>query len=529
MKAQGNRLVKRTLLGLVLALFLIGAAMQAARMMSDVKEEGQLNNCEGNIVWQASQIFPLRSAFRPIEHYPQVIFPYTPLYYVAVRVVSGVLKDPLLSGRVVSMAAALWIVGLFGLTVLKATRGYAPAGIRCFASACTCALALQLPAMIWVPLARVDLLGIALQFSALSVLCIRRFRFPNQMAAFFLLLLGLYTKQSLLAIPAASVLLIGLIRPSRALQLAGGFAATGLAVFLAFAWVTDGGTVRHWIIYNVHPFNLLAAIRQEYLGSKGLVAVIAAGLAAFWLAIPPASRARWRDRRALVSARLLHSRLRRVGLGFGLVATLGFLWSLGSGKEGADINYFLDWQLALCPLTGVFLVLCLREWEKQDHGMAILRPLLVLLLGATALQLGVDSMYACNSAIGLGREARRERAAARREEAELVKLIATFPGPVASENTVALVRAGKSIPFDPGLLKATAETGVFDENPLLKRVSDRFFDAFVLTDSASQFFSPRMLEAIHQNYQPYPFNGRHYLIYVRKGSAAARDVSPVAD
>jgi hypothetical protein len=511
--------MKRIVLGGVLAVLLMGAAFETARMVWDVQEKAQLDYEEGVILWQASQVFHLQSAFHRLEQYPHMVFHYTPLYHVVVRIVTGILGDPLLSGRLVSMTAALWIVGLFGWTVLKATRGYAPAGIRWFAAACTCALALQLPAMKWVPLARVDMLGLALEFSALSLLSIGRFRLSNQVVAFFLLLLGLYTKQSLVAIPAASVLLIGLIRPSRALRLAGGLAAAGVAVFLAFAWVTDGGTIRHWIIYNVNPFRAIHAISTEGAAATNLAAVIAMGLTAFWLTIPGASRATRRNWRAKVSARLWASPLRRTGLGFGLAAAFGFVVSLTSGKEGSSINYCLDWELALCPLTGVFLVLFLRGWERQDRGMAVLRPLLILLLGATALQLGVESALACNSAIGLTSGVRTggKRASYGREQAELVKVIATFPGPVVSENMMALLRAGKSIPFEPAIIKVTTDTGVFDESPLVKRTEEGFFDAFVLEpDLVRDHFSPRMLEAIHQNYRPYPFDGPHYLIYVRK-------------
>jgi len=512
--------VKRIVLGAVLAILLMGAVFQTARMIWDVQEKAELDYGEGEVLWQASQIFHLQSASHPLEQYPYLVFEYTPLYHVVVRIVTGVLGDPLLSGRVISMAAALWIVGLFGWTVLKATRGYASPGIRWFAAVCTCAFAIQLPAMRWVPLARVDVMGLALQFSALSVLSIRRFRLTNQVVAFFLLLLGVYTKQSLLAIPAASVLLIGSIRPSRALRLAGGLAAAGLAVFLAFAWATDGGTIRHWIVYNVNPFNLGGAIAAEWSASTNLAALIATGLAAFWLTIPGASGARWREWRAMASARLWGSPLRRVGLGFGLAAALGFVLSFGIGKEGASFNYCLDWQLALCPLLGVFLVLSLGGWERRDRGMAILRPLVILLLGAAGLQFGVDSAAACNSAIELtsGERARGGRSQYRREQAELAKVIATFPGPVVSENMMALLRAGKSVPFEPFIIKVTTETGVFDEGPLVKRTSERFFDAFVLGAGPSPGlrFSPRMLAAIHQYYRPYPFDGKHYLIFVRK-------------
>lgn len=509
--------MKKFVLGIVLTLFLLGAVLGAVRMLWSVNEKLELDYAEGIVLWQASQVFDLKSAFHPLAQYPHIVFHYTPLYHVVVRMLTGVLRDPLLSGRVVSMTAALWIVGLFAWTVLKATRGYAPAGIRWFGALIASACVLQLPAMQWVPLARVDMLGLALQFTSLCVLSVKPFRLRNQMVACCLLLLGLYTKQSLLAIPTASILLIGLIRPARAIRLACGLLASGVGVFLILAWATDGLIVRHWIFYNVNPFSWKHALDQELWASTNLAALIAIGLAAFWLTFPGANRARWHNWREAVSARLAGSSLRRTGLGFGLAVTFGFVISWGIGKDGANINYCLDWQLALCPLTGVFMVLFLRRGNQPDRGMAFLRPLLVLLLGATAVQLGVQSALDTNRAVGFTGSAREKRLVVLREYAALVKLISTFPGPVVSDNMLALLQAGKSIPFEPAIIKQTTDTGVFDESALVKRASDGFFDAFILgTNTYSLRFTPRMMAAIRRNYRPYPFSGANYVVYVRQ-------------
>jgi len=149
--------------------------------------------------------------------------------------------------------------------------------------------------------------------------------------------------------------------------------------------------------------------------------------------------------------------------------------------------------------------------------MALLRPLVILLLGTTALQLGLQSADTCNEALGLTRAASARRFEKRREEAELVNVIAKFPGPVVSTNMMALLQAGKPIPFEPAIIALTTETGVFDETSLVQKTSDRFFDAFVMDTWGSWgWFSPRMVEAIRQNYRPYAFNHGDYFIYVRK-------------
>jgi hypothetical protein len=200
------------------------------------------------------------------------------------------------------------------------------------------------------------------------------------------------------------------------------------------------------------------------------------------------------------------------------VVVIGFVNSFGIGKEGASLNYCLDWQLALCPLIGLFVILVSRIWAVQDRGMAFLRPMILFVAGVTGVQLCVQAALDCNKTIGLTRVAHRELVDKRREEASLVKLIASFPGPVVSENMTALMRAGKSIPFEPAIIKQTSSTGVFDETDLVKMTSDKYFDAFVLrTDMNNRsYFTPRMLQAMQESYRPYPFNGSDYSVYVRR-------------
>lgn len=492
----------------------LGASIQLLRMFSNLRDPAELDYGEGIILFQATQVLNLKSAFHPLEQYPHVVFHYTPLYHLAVRAVMAVLHDPLLSGRLVSLMATLWLIGLFVWTVLRATRRYAPDGVRWYAAALTGAWVLLIPTIEWSPLARVNMLGLAFQFTALSILTLKRFRLPGQVCAFGLLLLGLYTKQTMVAIPAASVILIGLIRPARALWLACGLAAAGSIVLLILAWATGGMIFRHWILYNVNPFRLKQALTLEWEHSRNLALLIGAGLAAFWLTVPAANGAAWRNWSHGVAARLAKSPLRRTGLGFGLVAILGFFVSWGIGKDGANMNYCLDWQLALCPLFGIFIVLLLRHWSLRDRGMRLLRPAFLLAMGATALAIGVQTLIECNNAAAWTGLAHQHRVTERQEDEELVKFISGLPGPVVSENMTLLLRAGKPVPFEPAIIKQTTETGVFDERELVQRTSDKFFDAFVLYTGTARM-TQNMWNAIRQNYHSSPFAGGTYTVYLR--------------
>jgi len=174
---------RRIVFGLLLALFAVGAALQGMRMLWAVSNPLELDYGEGIILWQASRLFDLKIAFPPLEQYPHLVFHYTPLYHTVVKILTGTLGDPLFTGRLVSLTAALWLVVLFAWIVLRATRGYAPARVRWFGALLTCCCALQLPTMQWVPLARVDMLGLALQFTAMSLIVVNGTRLRNQAPA----------------------------------------------------------------------------------------------------------------------------------------------------------------------------------------------------------------------------------------------------------------------------------------------------------------------------------------------------------
>jgi hypothetical protein len=232
------------------------------------------------------------------------------------------------------------------------------------------------------------------------------------------------------------------------------------------------------------------------------------GLAAFAVSLPRAS-----DFRKL-STRLAISPLRRGCFGFGCVVMFGFVISWGVGKNGANINYCLESQLALCPLAGVFLILFLQQWRRGDRSIVLLRPLLLAALVATAFDVGVQTLVDSNNAAGWSGAAREKRMKERAEQAELVKLIAGFPGPVVSENMTLLLRAGKYVPFEPAIVQGNAEAGIFDESILNRRIAARFFDAFVLYNGTGRL-TPNMKNAIESNYHSASFPSSTYTVYIR--------------
>jgi len=139
------------------------------------------------------------------------------------------------------------------------------------------------------------------------------------------------------------------------------------------------------------------------------------------------------------------------------------------------------------------------------------------LLTVSGFLLAVQAFQDCNGELGITKSTREKIQASRREDMELVRLISTFPGPVVSENMTALMQAGKTIPFEPAIIKQTTDTGIFNETSLVKKTTDGFFDAFIFQNIPGvNFYTARMQEAIRQNYEPYPFAGSRYLVFVRR-------------
>ena len=69
------------------------------------------------IVWQQSLLMFTRDAYGPINHFPAIVFHYTPLYHSVVLMVSMATHwDMLFTGRAVSIGATLLIAVMVGLT-----------------------------------------------------------------------------------------------------------------------------------------------------------------------------------------------------------------------------------------------------------------------------------------------------------------------------------------------------------------------------------------------------------------------------
>jgi hypothetical protein len=94
----------------------------------------------------------------------------------------------------------------------------------------------------------------------------------------------------------------------------------------------------------------------------------------------------------------------------------------------------------------------------------------------------------------------------------LVKLIGETPGPVVSENMLALLDAGKEIPFEPAIIRWLTMKGIWDESGLIRMTESARFGAFAL-NRHTDLFTDRMLAAIRDAYEPVESVGDQWIFY----------------
>jgi hypothetical protein len=115
---------------------------------------------------------------------------------------------------------------------------------------------------------RVDMLAIALSF--LGVWCATR---PaNRPAQFYvamaLFVVAVFTKQTCIAAPLATLSVMTVANPRLGLKMLCFGLLLGGAAALVLTWATDGGFFRHVIFYNINRYSwLMAAQNLIFLGT----------------------------------------------------------------------------------------------------------------------------------------------------------------------------------------------------------------------------------------------------------------------
>ncbi len=496
MRHTGLRWLDRILLGFLvglLALYLWYAAEHVRLLLSF---PFPLDYGEGPLLAQVRHLsdgYDLHQLYADPSRAPFLIVNYPPLFLLLSTGLASLIGMPLVAGRLIALVATIAVTA--ALAVLIGRRG-----------AWLALIWLTVPVVReWMPLMRVDLLGVALGLWAVWVAGNERLPPVRRGALAGGLAVGcLLTKPSLIAGPlaAGTILLAEWIRlrpqpePHARYALLTFLATTTLAgggIVAALAWATHGWFLIHVIAANANRWEADLALgfwRQQLTLRWPLAIAALIGGAIVW---------RTERRKMLLPA-----------LTYTLAGTLG---AIGVGKVGAYANYFFEWYAGLIWLCGLgWSTLAAMNQLLSVRALA-LRTLLIFSLlyypplwDATRLRpAGLIEPVPPRLAVGqygLWADARREAdvlAALTRTGTELARE-ARAAGPVIFTDLPALASgAGVTARIPVFEFRQLLDQGLADQTTLLQELANGKLP-LILLDYLGNWLTPEMITIIQHRY-----------------------------
>ena len=270
-------MIHRAVLIGVVALLALNALLFLVASWTLIRFPFELEYGEGIIMWQTDRVLHPSVAYHSIHQYPYIVFHYTPLYHVLVRLTSPFVHDSLVAGRTVVWLSALGVAFLVGLIVKNGTQPRP--GHAMTAAMIASVLVFNVPNIDWVPMMRTDMS--ALFFAMAGLFLFLRYQTPGgRAAAAITFVAAIFTKQSMIAAPAAALGALLLARRYReAMWMAGGMAALGGAVAGLLAVATNGEFLRHTVSYNANPFEKRQLVRFVFQNLVGMNVLVGLALA----------------------------------------------------------------------------------------------------------------------------------------------------------------------------------------------------------------------------------------------------------
>jgi hypothetical protein len=426
----------------------------------------ELDYGEG-IVWQQAMLIPGSRMYGNIHDFPYIVFHYPPVYHLAVHAIASLGVDWLIAGRGLSVVAAFATGTLVAALVFHAARtsesrtasmvGASVAGLITFT---------YVPVVVCASLMRVDMLAVALSF--LGVYCaIRSLDRPWLLyPAVVAFVLAVFTKQTAVAAPLATFPVLFLLEPRRVFKAMCCGLVLGVVVLALLTWQTDGGFLRHILLYNINRYSALFAVLNLLQQSNHAIYLVLAiaGVVTCWQAIERTPSA---PQTAFFGAgwmRLIRNPTACVPAIFMAYFGITTAMLVTAGKSGATMNYFIEWMCVWSVLIGLLVARTVARWSDRPSGAMCLAALLLM-------QLAI-----------LPAPHRRDWADPAKVPAlqALVERVRATSAPVLSDDMVLLIKAGKPVPWEPAIFTELTAVGRWDQNPFVATIKSRQF-AFVIT------------------------------------------------
>jgi hypothetical protein len=307
---------------------------------------------EGPILFQVAALAAGDSMYQPITQAPYTVANYPPVYHYVAGFVAQLTGDPLVAGRLVSLFGAL-ASGLLIFTLVQGTlhRDHGALPRRVGGALAALFFLTHYTVIGWSATMRVDTLALAFGLLGMQmfVLSIRRASLTWVYGLAFAL--AAFTKPNMVAAALATFGTAYFFHRRQALAALAVCVIAGLVALGAFAVATDGEFLRHVVTYNINEYRLdliLKRLRQSLFWRSVDFVLLFGGLV--YLLVRLAAR-------------------RRTGLPvpkpavpdppfmlFGGLMAASLINVAASGKTGASVSYFLEFEAAASLLLGTLAV-----------------------------------------------------------------------------------------------------------------------------------------------------------------------------
>ena len=455
---DGAKIMLLMFLSLAMLLFLIHTALALSHRYP-------LDYGEAPLVDQAMRLAAGQSIYRPdLSSPPYTISNYPPLYPLSMTPFVRLFGPNFWAGRAISLLCTLASGAFLALIVYTYSQDRTAAVI-------TGMLFLAIPYVVgWSPLARVDMLALALSTAGLYVLA----RWPTirrgLIASALLLIAAIYTRQSYaLAAPLAAFIWLWTHDRRQALGLAGLVSGISLALFFALNALTQGGFFYNIVTANVNQFDVERVQRTwRNLWEAAPVLLVLGGV---FLLLAPRRVKTW----SLIIPYLVGACLS--------AATIG--------KIGSNVNYLLELSAALTLAAGTLVA-----WSREHRW---LRVLLLILL---ALQVGQLMKTTLEGPV----EHMKWRLHPAKELKDLEWIVQTADGPVLADEFMGMLTLhNRSLYIQPFEVTQLANAGLWDQTDLLTSIRNQEFPLILIHHFMGwpvykERWTSEMLSAIIENY-----------------------------
>jgi hypothetical protein len=439
LRAPSEVIVRRALIGLA-AIAGLGVLFHFGIMLW---AQNEFTQPESIVAAQSMMLAHDGKLYYDLKHYPYTVCAYMPLFYSLQAALIKVGIPALTAGRLLSIGA---LAGIFVLA-WRLTMLYTRDPYCAWTATLLCASTSIL--LVWGTDGQVDTLALFFAVAAFYFYSRYAIRGDNTLVlAGAFVLAALFTKQTMLACPAAIFFSLLFERPKTALRFAAGVGSIALAAVLLLNAAMHGRFLDNVLFANLNPFaaeKLDQHVRYMVIAAGQLVIIVCAG---FRRAVRGPARAAF------------------LYLGFAL-AILG----LTAPKIGSDSNYQIE------PTFVLILCACLALHSLDFFPLVFRGSKAWITLLQAPLALHMVLNFRITGPFLLGRIAKEKQF---REQVAGLRPYLSGSGRVLSAEMNALVHLRGRIEVEPLIYKLLVRAGRIDSEPVRRDIARERFSTIVL-------------------------------------------------